>query len=338
MQVIQESCMYYHGGRIGDPRKMLHIIANDYFLTHFLLESVSDRDDISVILHPKRKRGLRRSLLKFFDSAFSRWQGKSLIYDTDYVERLKSIDKKDSVLIFGIEQLSELRMVRRLIKAKRVTLFLWNPLLNRNRLEKHRRVYVESLKELANICTFDPDDAARFELQLVPQVYRDVSILQKEEFTPDVDVYFVGQDKGRLAELLRLERLIQESGLTTHFHIIRDYRVSYAAEDLPHLSTIGISYQDNIKMILRSRCLLELLQNNQSGLSMRSLEAVFFGKKLLTNNMRIVESELYDPARVFLIGRDDHMRLRDFILSPCPTVSQTVLSRHDFKYWCEQFA
>lgn len=326
------------GGSFGGPRKMLHIIANDYFLTHFLLESVSGRDDISVILHPKRQRGFRRSLLKFLDTAFSRWQGKSLMYDTEYVERLKAINENDSVLFFGFEKLSELRIVCRFIKARKVTLFLWNPLLNRNRLERQRRVYVESLKELANLCTFDPDDAARFGLQLVPQVYRDVTSFQQEEVTPDVDVYFVGQDKGRLVELLRLEVLLHEAGLTTHFRIIRDNSASYAAEDLPHLSTQGLSYQDNIKMIRRSHCLLELLQNNQSGLSMRSLEAAFFGKKLITNNLRMAESELYDPARVFLIGRDDPERLRDFVMLPCPTVSQTVLDRHDFRYWCEQFA
>lgn len=337
MQVIKVlACLL--GDRVGGPRKMLHIIANDYFLTHFLLESVSGRDDVSVILHPKYKRGLRRSLLRFFDTAFIRWQDRSLIYDTEYIKRLKAIGENDSVLFFGIEKLSELRMVRRLIKARKVALFLWNPLLNRNRSERHRRVYVESLKELANLCTFDPDDAVRFGLQLVPQVYRDVTSFQQEEVTPEVDVFFVGQDKGRLAELLRLEGLLQEAGLTTHFHIIRDNRASYAAEDLPHLSAMGLPYNDNIKMIRRSHCLLELLQNNQSGLSMRSLEAAFFGKKLITDNLRMAESELYDPARVFLIGRDDPEKLLDFVTLPCPTVSQTVLDRHDFRYWCDQFA
>jgi hypothetical protein len=317
---------------------MLYIIANDYFLTHFLLESVSGRDDISVIFHPKRQRGLRRSILKHFEAVSIRWQGRSLIYDSEYVERLKVIEENDSVLLFGIENLSELRMVRRLIKARKVTLFLWNPLLNRNRIERHRRVYVEALKEMAFLCTFDPDDAARFGLQLVPQVYRDVTSFQQEEVTTDVDVYFVGQDKGRLAELVRLERLLQEAGLTTHFHIIRDNRASYSSEELPHLSTKGLSYEDNIEMIRHSRCLLELLQNNQSGLTMRSLEAAFFGKKLITDNMRMVESELYDPARVFLIGRDNLERLHEFVMLPCPTVMQTFLDQHDFRYWCEQFA
>ncbi|PKN16001.1 MAG: hypothetical protein CVU66_02540 [Deltaproteobacteria bacterium HGW-Deltaproteobacteria-23] len=317
---------------------MLHIIANDYFLTQFLLESVRSHDDISVIIHPKHERGLRRSMFKFFDAASIRLLGRSLIYESNYVERLKDIDENDSVLFFGIEKLRELRMVRRLIRARKVTLFLWNPLLNQNRIDRHRRVYVEALKELAHLCTFDPDDAARFDLQLVPQVYRDVTSFQQEEVTTDVDVYFVGQDKGRLAELLRLERLLQEAGLTTHFHIICDNSASYAPEDLPHIATKGLSYEDNIRMIRRSRCLLELLQNNQSGLSMRCLEAAFFGKKLITNNLRMEESELYDPARVFLIGRDNEERLRDFVPLPCPKVSQKVLDRHDFRYWCEQFA
>lgn len=317
---------------------MLHIIANDYFLTHFLLESVSGRVDISVIFQPKYQRGLRRSLLKIFEPAFVFCQGRSLIYESEYVERLKAIDENDSVLFFGIEKLWELRMIRRFIKASRVSLFIWNPLLNQNRSERKRRFYVEALKGLAHICTFDPVDAARFGLQLVPQVYRDVRGVQQEEVAPDVDVYFVGKDKGRLAELLRLESLLQKSRLTTHFHIIRDSRASYAEQVLPYLATKGLPYEDNIKMIGCSRCLLELLQENQSGLTIRSLEAAFFGKKLITNNLHMAESELYDPARVFLIGSDDSEHLRDFVLSPCPTVSKEILERHDFRFWCDQFA
>lgn len=147
----------------------------------------------------------------------------------------------------------------------------------------------------------------------------------------------LGRTRGVSLNCFVLE-LLEAAGLTTHFHIIRDNRASYSMQDLPHLSTKGLSYEDNIKMIRRSHCLLELLQKNQSGLSMRSLEAAFFGKKLITDNLRMAESELYSPARAFLIGRDDPERLRDFVLSPCPTVSQAVLDRHDFRYWCEQFA
>ncbi len=318
---------------------MLYIIAsNDSFLSHFLLESVSGRDDISIIFHPKRQPGLRRSLLQFLDTALVRVTGKSFMYDAEYVECLKAIGENDSVLFFSIEKLTELKIVRRLIKARKTTLFFWNPLMNRNRLERERRVYVESLKKLANLCTFDPDDAARFGLKLVPQVYRNVMSFLQGEVTPDIDVYFVGRDKGRLSKLLNLEQLLQDAQLTTHFHIIRGDRAAYSADDLSHLSTRKLSMQDNIKMIRRSRCLLELLQNNQSGLTMRSLEAAFFGKKLITDNLRMVESDLYDPERVFLIGRDDPKLLRDFVLSPCPIVSQTVLDQHDIRYWCEQFA
>ena len=81
-----------------------------------------------------------------------------------------------------------------------------------------------------------------------------------------------------------------------------------------------------------------MLQDNQSGQTVRSLEAAFFQKKLITNNSSIKYTPLYDPDRIFLIGEDDPEDISDFINRPFDELPESILKDYDFKEWVMQFA
>lgn len=104
---------------------MLHIIANQFFLTSFLLESVKGACDVRVILHPRRRRGVHRSLLKLVDAYLLRKSSASMFFEKEYVEELLRIEVGDSVLIFGIENIKELLILKRFVKSKNISLFTW---------------------------------------------------------------------------------------------------------------------------------------------------------------------------------------------------------------------
>jgi hypothetical protein len=49
-----------------------------------------------------------------------------------------------------------------------------------------------------------------------------------------------------------------------------------------------------VEHIEETNCIVEILQENQKTQSIRYFEAIFFNKKLLTNNPRITELPYYD--------------------------------------------
>ena len=98
-----------------------------------------------------------------------------------------------------------------------------------------------------------------------------------------------------------------------------------------------MEYSENIIQIQKSRCLFELLQGNQSGQTIRSLESAFFQKKLITNNASIRDTPLYDPARVFIIGEDNPDDIKKFMARPFDKVPEIILKKYDFKNWIKQF-
>jgi hypothetical protein len=316
----------------------LVIIANQFFLTDFLLAQVSDDLDVEIIRHPSRQRGAHRSILKFVEAYAFSSSTRSWFFDSTYVQKLRAISEGDSVLIFGIENIKELKIVMRFVCAKRVSFFTWNPVLDYSQSPHFRRLHIKYLKKFpAKIYTFDSNDAREYGLILTNQVYRNVDDYFLNDGIQNIDLYFVGQDKGRLSVLMDLREKARRLGLNSHFHVVKDRRANYSIGDESLLFSCGIDYAENIRLIHRSKCLVDIVQKNQSGLTVRALEAIFFGKKLISNNTCIIDSKIYHPSRIFVLGCDDIERLAEFIDQPMVDVESDVLRLFDFIFWCRQF-
>ena len=61
-----------------------------------------------------------------------------------------------------------------------------------------------------------------------------------------------------------------------------------------------LRYYEYLKQIENSRIICEVVQKGQSGLTVRALEALFFEKKLITNNESIIEFDFYDSNNIFI--------------------------------------
>ncbi len=150
-------------------------------------------------------------------------------------------------------------------------------------------------------------------------------------------MYFLGIDKGRLATLQSLEAELGRAGLTTYFHVVADCRKCYSDAQRAWLAPGWMPYDVNLRRVRDSGALLELLQSTQSGSTMRSMEAVFLDKKLITNNRSLRDTPMYHPSRVFILGLDDTADLRHFIDQPMQPLDLAILRHHDIEHWIRQF-
>jgi hypothetical protein len=317
---------------------VLYIVAHPFFLSEYLLDSVQDESEITVLLHPKRTKGIHRSFIKSIEAAFSNSTTRSYFFPSSYIDQLKKIRVDDQVLIFGIENLKELIILKRFIRASQVTLFRWNPIRDHNSNAMTQELYVRALKKVFNnIATFDPNDARDYGLKEVKQVYAREKQLVLPATRPEFDLFFVGQDKGRFDQIKRITTQLEKLQLRYHFHTVKDKHVRYSSQDLALLKEQALTYSDNLALIDRSCALLEILQSNQSGQTIRSLESAFLGKKLVTNNAQIIDTDLYDPNRVYLLKNDTLEGLPSFLEKPFDQPSKAILDGYDFKHWCRQF-
>ncbi|MBP5204804.1 oligosaccharide biosynthesis protein Alg14, partial [Candidatus Saccharibacteria bacterium] len=60
-------------------------------------------------------------------------------------------------------------------------------------------------------------------------------------------------------------------------------------------------------------------------------------KKLITDNSNIVDYNFYRPENIFIIGKDDPGRLKDFISSPYKKINQKIVDYYEFENWIKRF-
>lgn len=112
------------------------------------------------------------------------------------------------------------------------------------------------------------------------------------------DIYFTGGLKGGREELiLSVFKCLNDAKVKTNFQLMYWGKKRFTKK--PYMDKIHYyigwkSYEEVLGGVLRSKVILEILQEGQSGPSLRYYEAVCYNKKLLSNNPNIVHFPYYD--------------------------------------------
>lgn len=176
--------------------------------------------------------------------------------------------------------------------------------------------YIEQLKAKSfRVWSFDEMDAKLYQLHHYNQLIRaypniaDTAVL--------FDFAFVGRDKGRADYLNSLKDSLAQQGLTMNI----DIRGSNKQD--------SISYEAYLQKICEARCIVDIVQEQQSGLTLRPLEALVYKRKLITNNEYVKHSKIYHPNNIYLL--DDDLNLNDiseFLDKPFIEIPKEIVEQY----------
>lgn len=142
----------------------------------------------------------------------------------------------------------------------------------------------------------------------------------------DYDFCFVGKDKGRMALLNRIKQETEQLGYKTHIEIQGIKKVK------PRRGTQSgrtLCYTDYLNKQLNCRCIIDINQPDQQGLTLRPLEALLYEKKLLTNNQNIREEAFFHPDNIFLIKDEtDYSAIKTFMDKPYTKVAPQLVNQY----------
>lgn len=208
----------------------------------------------------------------------------------------------------------------------RIIVWYWNPLSKSERIPEKYRKFCEEW-------SFDLADCQKYNLQYNVQfTFRE---LYMELGINEYDLYFLGVDKGRATELSRLKKIAEKIGKKTKFLVIKDKESK--CEQIEYSNSI--SYEENLQNLKKSICVVEMTQCQQSGLTLRAIEALASGKKILTNNRALMNYEFYDPTRILTIDNsiDFEKKLKEFLEVNLDEMDRSYSSRYFFEAWLENF-
>lgn len=149
-----------------------------------------------------------------------------------------------------------------------------------------------------SILTFDKEDAKEYNWIYFGLNYFSTPKKIRKDLQVDTDVYFVGGLKGNRDNLIyNTFKTLNDNCEKVTFDIFcfnKEMLENVKYPDKIRYYTEWKNYDEIQEEILKSNCILEILQENQHTQSVRYFEAIYYNKKLLTNNPDIVNLPYYD--------------------------------------------
>lgn len=247
----------------------------------------------------------------------------------------KELNTVDRVIIFDLGYQPNLE--KYILKKNpniEVYLYNWNPIDNDRSIMK-----INCFKPQKNIYSTDFNDCKKYNLQFENIFYSTKWVQRYKSISQDsMKVWFCGYEKGRGEQLKRWDNILKEQGCSTEIRIVGEKDASLSYNDL--IQTARLSYDEFCKKIAESGILLDINQVSSTAFTMRVVEALFFQKKLITDNKNICNAPFYNSNNIFVFSsKTDNIEelLCTWLKKPFIPYTITHQEVYDYPNWVENF-
>lgn len=278
------------------------------------------------IMLRKNIKPYRPVVTKYYRQILSKNQNKQ--YDYVFVIKSEGIDEK----IFA--------MLRQAFPKAEFILYLWDSVKNVPDGERKLSLY-------DRVLTFDHVDAEQYHLPLRPLFCcKEYSAAPGSRESYRYDAAFIGTAHSIRPRVVRqVSKICEDQGGRMFSFLFLPHKLVYVYNKLMNPAYRSIRRQDihfeamsaeQIRGVYdQSRCILDVEHSDQRGLTMRTIEMMGMGKKLITTNTGIQKYDFYHPNNICVIDRDAPQIPKDFWTSPYVPVSQSILQRYSLRAFVE---
>lgn len=194
--------------------------------------------------------------------------------------------------------------------------------LYENMIGKARHLIPEKIPDGIRIWTYDSYDSEKYNIRLKrTSCYFPYYVKEKKRVK--YDILFVGRDKGRGKMLLDLKEYLEEKGLKTKFVITSNGK--FAKKKKYYQSEVP--YEQIATWVSESRSVLNVVMENQHGITVRDMECLFNKVKLITTNKNIKQAEFYNDNNIYILDDNNWDGLLGFIKSEYDDTKETDLNK-----------
>lgn len=199
--------------------------------------------------------------------------------------------------------------------------------------DKYSYLKIENVKRVFdknNIFTYSLSDSQKYDITYIPTMYKadEKYVLPKKMET---DIIYLGADKNRGSDIEKIYRILSNT-LKLNFKVFDNH------------SEIGINktidYLQYLHELWDSKAVLDIVKNEKNAVSLRALEALFYNKKLITNNKGIQLLDIYEAIceNVYFIDCNNINveEICKFMNKPIKN-SMVYKSIYEFEKWLEKF-
>jgi hypothetical protein len=211
--------------------------------------------------------------------------------------------------------------------GKKLILYYWNTIRN----DKPKENEIARYRSKWTIFSFDEQDCQTFNLKYNPDFLAAPYLIEKNQKISKIErIFFIGRAKDRKERLLLLKKKFDTLNIKNEIIIV----------DTNDKNSSMMPYMDILIEVRKSSILLDVAKEGQVGLTQRELEALYFHKKLITDNQYIKNRKYYDKNNIFIIdySREDILEgVFDFLSTPYIPLKQDIIDFYSMESWLRRF-
>jgi len=221
-----------------------------------------------------------------------------------------------------------IHLFKKFFPIENIKFWFWNP-IDRSRILNLGKI----TRNVSSVVSFDQKNCVKFNIKFIPQFYWGSS--NKTKYKELYDIIYVGRSKNRLTQIENLFKQCKKLKLNVFFHVKKDFKdqVSTVFE----LKNENINYADYKILMQQSKVIAEFNSSEQAGLTLRPLEAIFYEKKLVTNNKEIKDYDFYTRENIFILGGDEELSKEFFETNVYP-YNELYKYEYSFENWLHKIS
>lgn len=258
-----------------------------------------------------------------------------------YKQHIKKLPNKiDYVLVVRGDSLSTiiLEMLRERYSTAIFSMYQWDSVANNKNASKIARHF-------DRVATFDMKDAKMYGWKYRPLFY--IKELCDGTISRDIDMTYICSIHSKRVYIYNLlKKIADENNLRLYNYMfvkrIRYILHKYIKKDKVFMDVAksdvfynSLDIQQTNKIYNRSKIIVDYTHPMQSGLTMRTIESVGHGCKLITNNKNICETPLYNN-NIYIYDEDNFIIPKEFIEREYEPLDKIQMEYYSLDGWLEE--
>lgn len=266
-----------------------------------------------------------------------------------YQQKLKPLKNRNYDYILSIRgeytPVKTLKLLKKYYPDSRLILYMWDALHQGNTkgIETKWPFYDQ-------VYTFDRMDyeAHKKELRFLPLYYYEDCIpdyaydADGGHFTYDLS--FIGTGHGdRIRTVKSVMKECKSSGMHCFSYFFMPHQSVYFYNKIMNRNFKDIKISDVAfhmmpfeklyQIYADSKCIIDIENKNQHGLTMRTIEILGLRRKLITTNKDIVNYDFYNPNNIFVLDRENPVVDMSFFDEPYELLDEKIYKKYSLENW-----
>lgn len=204
---------------------------------------------------------------------------------------------------------------------------------------------IQLLPFFDKIYSFDKVDCNNLGINFLPLFYLDEYVPINDDYSEiKYDLLFIGtvhSDRYRL--VLDIVNQLTFLGYKSFVYFYFPSRVLYYKMKLLTKNLKGTSIHDFyfkplkkkevLELYKKSRVIVDIQHPKQTGLTMRCVETLGAGRKLITTNSCIIDYDFYCPGNILVVDRKEPIVSCEFLNVPYKRISEDIYNKYSLHTW-----